>query len=156
MAEAEAEATFTQFSCVAMVVCLAAHDHDDDDSASSVGADSNGDNDDANDQGECANDGRRALRSSVVIHRGNTPVVFPASSPASSLAGNGDYPAPYSVVSREAVRHLIQLGAEWLVNNVQANGRMTYKYWPSVPGESSSNNMIRQWMVGAPCMTIPQ
>jgi len=34
----------------------------------------------------------------------------------------------------------------WLVNNVHADGRLTYHYYPSPEQEDKGNNMIRQWM----------
>ncbi len=36
--------------------------------------------------------------------------------------------------------------AGWLFTNLHDDGRMTYKLWPSKGGESSANNLIRQWM----------
>jgi len=36
--------------------------------------------------------------------------------------------------------------ARWLVSNVRDDGRMVYKYWPSLGAEADANNMIRQWM----------
>ena len=49
-------------------------------------------------------------------------------------------------VTREAVTGLARRMADWMIRNVAADGRMTYKYWPSRGRESASNNMIRQWM----------
>src|SRR5690606_32924512 len=49
-------------------------------------------------------------------------------------------------ITRDRVEALADLHASWLFNNLQANGRMVYKYWPSSGKESSANNMIRQWM----------
>ena len=36
--------------------------------------------------------------------------------------------------------------ANWLINNVQDDGRLVYHYFPSTEQEASGNNMIRQWM----------
>ncbi len=44
------------------------------------------------------------------------------------------------------LRRAAKLGAEWLINNTQQDGRLVYMYWPSAGKESGGNNMIRQWM----------
>lgn len=36
--------------------------------------------------------------------------------------------------------------ANWLINNTNADGRLTYHYFPSPAEEDKNNNMIRQWM----------
>ena len=36
-----------------------------------------------------------------------------------------------------------------LLTHLHADGRMTYKWWPSRGAESQGNNMIRQWMATA-------
>ncbi|PRQ00421.1 hypothetical protein [Enhygromyxa salina] len=36
--------------------------------------------------------------------------------------------------------------ANWLINNVHEDGRLTYHYFPSPEKEDKNNNMIRQWM----------
>ncbi|KIG11584.1 hypothetical protein DB30_03263 [Enhygromyxa salina] len=36
--------------------------------------------------------------------------------------------------------------ANWLINNVHEDGRLTYHYFPSPEKEAKGNNMIRQWM----------
>lgn len=51
-----------------------------------------------------------------------------------------------SDVIRENVETLAELMAYWLMNNLHDNGRLTYKYWPSLEKESNANNMIRQFM----------
>lgn len=53
---------------------------------------------------------------------------------------------PVESITREAVQRLADLQASWLFNNLQPDGRMVYKYWPSAGKESSANNTIRQWM----------
>ena len=49
-------------------------------------------------------------------------------------------------VHQEEVRKYAESLADWLVGQVHKDGRVTYKYWPSVGMEADSNNMIRQWM----------
>lgn len=49
-------------------------------------------------------------------------------------------------VTRENVGNLISRMKDWVLNHVHDDGRVTYKYWPSNGKESSSNNMIRQFM----------
>lgn len=53
---------------------------------------------------------------------------------------------PIESITREEVQRLADLQASWLFNNLQPDGRMVYKYWPSAGTESSANNTIRQWM----------
>lgn len=53
---------------------------------------------------------------------------------------------PASAVTRNAVEQLNDNMAGWLLRNIQHDGRMTYKYWPSSGRESTANNMIRQFM----------
>ncbi len=36
--------------------------------------------------------------------------------------------------------------ANWLINNVEPDGRLVYHYFPSPQKEATGNNMIRQWM----------
>lgn len=52
---------------------------------------------------------------------------------------------PDAVTAQSTARLASSLG-DWLVRNVRADGRMTYKYWPSRGEESRANNTIRQWM----------
>lgn len=58
----------------------------------------------------------------------------------------GNQVVPLSAVTRENVKALSRRMADWMVRNVHADGRLTYKYWPSRRREATSNNMIRQWM----------
>ena len=58
----------------------------------------------------------------------------------------GNQVVPLSAVTRENVEALSRRLADWMVRNLHADGRMTYKYWPSRRREATSNNMIRQWM----------
>lgn len=66
--------------------------------------------------------------------------------PQAQAMQRGNVYVPLSQVSRESAGQLARLATDWMSNNLQANGRMTYKYWPSARVESQSNNMIRQWM----------
>jgi hypothetical protein len=58
----------------------------------------------------------------------------------------GNEVVPIEAVTREAVERLAKTMGHWMQNQVRANGRITYKYWPSSGEESSANNMIRQFM----------
>jgi hypothetical protein len=49
-------------------------------------------------------------------------------------------------ISGQLLAETIQGMGEWLLRQVHSNGRMTYKYWPSLGKEASSNNTIRQFM----------
>lgn len=66
--------------------------------------------------------------------------------PRAVLMERGGAFVPVSAVTRENVAETAALAAEWMANNVHEDGRFTYKYWPSRGRESTSNNMIRQWM----------
>jgi hypothetical protein len=53
---------------------------------------------------------------------------------------------PMGAVTAAAMEALI-LGCEaWLARNVDNNGQMLYKFWPSPVKTPEANNMIRQWM----------
>ncbi len=52
------------------------------------------------------------------------------------------------VTRKNTVAFAARMG-NWLIHHVQVDGRMTYKWWPSVGRESDANNMIRQWMATA-------
>lgn len=60
------------------------------------------------------------------------------------LRGNELVPA--SAVGEETTRVLATAMADWLIRQVDDDGRMVYAYFPSRGEESQSNNMIRQWM----------
>jgi len=61
----------------------------------------------------------------------------------------GNQLVPVESVRFETVKSLSDAHIQWLKNNLLEDGRMTYKYWPSRGDESTSNNMIRQWMATA-------
>ena len=54
-------------------------------------------------------------------------------------------------VTRESTVETARLMAEWMANNVDREGRLTYKYWPSKGEYSGANNTIRQFM-GTICL----
>jgi hypothetical protein len=54
-------------------------------------------------------------------------------------------------VTRENVAEAARLMGEWMANNVDAQGALTYKYWPSKGEYSGANNMVRQFM-GTVCL----
>jgi len=58
----------------------------------------------------------------------------------------GNRVVPQSEVTQQTVEGLAQRMSVWLAGNVNEDGRLTYKYWPSQAKESKRNNMIRQWM----------
>ena len=52
-------------------------------------------------------------------------------------------------VTRERVQQFEREMSQWMLNNVQRDGRMTYMYLPSRSAEEAGNNMIRQSMATA-------
>ena len=58
----------------------------------------------------------------------------------------GNQVIPVEAVSQASVMEFERLLTDWMFNNLSANGRMTYMYYPSTGREDSGNNMIRQWM----------
>ena len=58
----------------------------------------------------------------------------------------GNLLVPRDGASAEAVATLADGMSAWLVRSLAADGRMVYEYFPSRGDESTSNNMIRQWM----------
>lgn len=58
----------------------------------------------------------------------------------------GNSIVPIEAVTRPAVASLSSNLAQWLITNLQPDGRMVYQYWPSRGDESTHNNEIRQWM----------
>ncbi|MBZ8180642.1 aspartyl/asparaginyl beta-hydroxylase domain-containing protein [Oscillatoria salina] len=53
---------------------------------------------------------------------------------------------PLAALSGDVLQQMTTLMGEWLLRQVQADGRLTYKYFPSRGTESGSNNLIRQFM----------
>ena len=49
-------------------------------------------------------------------------------------------------INRATATETTQLMADWMFRSVQPDGRMIYKYEPSLAAEGSGNNMIRQFM----------
>ncbi len=76
----------------------------------------------------------------VLVELGDQPVAH--------LLQRGNDVVAVSQVGRESMGTWAELAAGYLRHHVHADGRMTYKYWPSILKESapSTNNMIRQWM----------
>ena len=58
----------------------------------------------------------------------------------------GNVLVPAESVSRATTEALSDGMSTWLVGQLDEDGRMVYEYWPSRGEESTSNNMIRQWM----------
>ncbi len=53
---------------------------------------------------------------------------------------------PLEALSIEEVQKMTTAMGQWLLRQVQADGRMVYKYFPSRGEESAGNNLIRQFM----------
>ena len=83
---------------------------------------------------------------SVERFRAEQFLVAMAGAPSATRIRYGNRLVAPTDVTREGVEGLARRMADWMIRNVDAEGRMTYKYWPSRGEESSSNNMIRQWM----------
>lgn len=66
--------------------------------------------------------------------------------PVAVLMQRGNRLVTMDSVTQPNVQELQDLMGQWLTGALQEDGRMTYKYWPSRGEESTSNNMIRQWM----------
>jgi hypothetical protein len=62
------------------------------------------------------------------------------------LMFRGNRVVDISEVTQESTAALAQGMANWLINNVQPDGRLIYEYYPSPEQENTGNNMIRQWM----------
>ncbi len=65
----------------------------------------------------------------------------------------GNQLVSFDDVTRESTAETARLMAEWMANNVDRDGRLTYKYWPSSGEYSNANNTIRQFM-GTVCLYI--
>ena len=52
----------------------------------------------------------------------------------------------FEEVSARLLSETIRGMGDWLLRQVHSNGRMLYKYWPSLGREATSNNTIRQFM----------
>lgn len=111
-----ADLSFRRMQCVALLVCL-----DSGDIKSSTGGSNI-----SSVNGE-ATPLKSSIVRSAVLQRGNTPVSV-------------------EDVTRAAVVRMCGLASTWLLNAIQAGGRLTYMYRPSANEESNDNNMIRQWM----------
>lgn len=53
---------------------------------------------------------------------------------------------PMQSVNRKRIEEMAAAAIKWLSRSVGADGRMTYKYWPSSGKDSKNNNILRQWM----------
>ena len=68
-------------------------------------------------------------------------------SPAEAvLMTRGNRVVDISEVNQASTDALATGMANWLINNVHEDGRLTYHYYPSPEKEAKGNNMIRQWM----------
>jgi hypothetical protein len=73
-------------------------------------------------------------------------IVELTSPPVTTLMVRGNVLVDIKEITKPAVVSLAQAHGDFLFNNLQPDGRMLYKYWPSRGEESGGNNMIRQWM----------
>ena len=58
----------------------------------------------------------------------------------------GNQIVPVTAVTAESCSTIATLLAQWMDNQLQPDGRMVYKYWPSRGQESSADNTIRQFL----------
>ena len=75
----------------------------------------------------------------VLVRLDTTPV-------EAVLMFRGNRVVDISEVDQQSTAALAQGMANWLINNVQSDGRLVYHYFPSPEKEDTGNNMIRQWM----------
>ncbi|MDD9941499.1 MAG: hypothetical protein OXU20_10705 [Myxococcales bacterium] len=59
-------------------------------------------------------------------------------------------------VTSKGVHRLARLMGDWMVQQLQDNGRMIYRYFPSSGRESTGNNMIRQYMASLCLVRLAQ
>ncbi len=55
----------------------------------------------------------------------------------------GTTPVPLSTVNLDAVRDSVLMAGEWYLNNLKADGAVTYKYWPEDARFSNEDNHVR-------------
>ncbi|MEO1147895.1 MAG: aspartyl/asparaginyl beta-hydroxylase domain-containing protein [Cyanobacteria bacterium J06638_22] len=58
----------------------------------------------------------------------------------------GNRIVPYEKLSGEVLQDMTFCMGQWMLRQVQSDGRMIYKYFPSRGEESTANNLIRQFM----------
>ncbi len=58
----------------------------------------------------------------------------------------GNEPIGEEAVTRQALESMSAELADWLLANLEPDGRLVYKYWPSRGEESEANNPLRQFM----------
>jgi hypothetical protein len=72
--------------------------------------------------------------------------VFLEGGPRAVPLFRGNQIVSIDAVTLENTAEFARLASDWLVQQVQDDGRMVYLYYPSRGEESTGNNMIRQWM----------
>jgi hypothetical protein len=70
----------------------------------------------------------------------------PGEPPRAMALYRGNRIVPPEFATAEGLAETLEGLSRWLLGNLHANGRMTYKYWPSRGAESGSDNSIRQFM----------
>lgn len=58
----------------------------------------------------------------------------------------GNRIVPLETLSGDVLADMTRCMGQWMVRQVQMDGRMVYKYFPSQGNESAANNLIRQFM----------
>lgn len=82
----------------------------------------------------------------VFVFSGDQVLVSLTEPPEAVPMERGNRLVTMEEVTQPKVQELENLMGQWLTSALHEDGRMTYKYWPSRGEESTSNNMIRQWM----------
>jgi hypothetical protein len=73
--------------------------------------------------------------------------------PAITQLHRGDTLVPLQAVTPKRLDQALDLMIGWFLNNIDDDGRLTYKYWPSRGAESEEDNTIRQFMATA-CLGV--
>lgn len=91
---------------------------------------------------------------SLFTFRAEQALVQLGEAPTAERMARGNRLVPLEAVDRTALLQLSHGLEEWLTSNLQPDGRLVYKYWPSRGEESSADNPLRQfmatWVLGSP------
>lgn len=85
------------------------------------------------------------------VHWTEVPTTIPdPANPGAMVAAHaivpfvrGTTPVPLSTVNLDSVRDSILMAGEWYLNNLKADGAVTYKYWPEDARFSNEDNHVR-------------
>ncbi|MGF1496050.1 MAG: aspartyl/asparaginyl beta-hydroxylase domain-containing protein [Elainellaceae cyanobacterium] len=97
---------------------------------------------------------REGISVKIFVRRGGTLQAFEArqvlihlgSQIAATTMHRGNRVVPFEKLSGDVLADMTLCLGHWLLRQVQADGRMVYKYFPSRGEESEGNNLIRQFM----------